>query len=104
MDIIEEARNGEVARKIIDHDNRLTTLEKALEKTGELVLEIHTALMGTMDKPGRIREIDDHSKFIEACKVRHEENKKERIDWTKWIERLTIAAMFTWILTKVGIK
>ena len=100
MDIIEEARSNEIANKVFDHGNRIA----ALEKTSELIIEIHTALIGTLKEPGILREIDNHDKFIEACKVRHAENKKERIDWTKWIERLTIAAMFTWILSKVGLK
>lgn len=100
MDIIEEARNNEMTNKVLDHGSRIA----ALEKTAELIIEIHTVLIGTLKEPGVLREIDDHARFIEACKIRHAENKKERIDWTKWIERLTIAAMFTWILSKVGIK
>jgi len=85
----------------IDHENRIV----ALEKTAVLIVEIHEALLGTLKIPGGlVKKIDAHEEFIEGCKSRHAENKKERIDWTKWIERLAIAAMFTWILTKVGIK
>jgi hypothetical protein len=100
MDIIEEARNNEMINKVLDHGSRIA----ALEKTSELIVEIHTVLMGTYKEPGILRAIDNHDKFIEACKARHAEDKKERIDWVKWAERLTIAAMFTWILTKLGLK
>ena len=75
-----------------------------MEKTGSLIVEIHTALIGTLKEPGLIKEIKDHSEFIASCKARHAENKKERIDFVRWGERLVVAAMFTWILAKVGIK
>lgn len=100
MDIIEEARSNQIASKVADHDNRLV----ALEKTAVLIIEIHTALIGTLKEPGLIKEIKDHTEFIASCKIRHAENKKQSIDWKKWGERLVIAAMFTWILAKVGIK
>jgi hypothetical protein len=100
IDIIEEARRNEMASKVVDHDNRITSLEK----TTELILEIHTALIGNYQQPGLIREIKEHSQFIGECKQRHAENKKERIDWQKWTERGMIAATLTWLVAKVGIK
>lgn len=84
----------------IDHENRISVLEK----TAVLIVEIHTALIGTLKEPGLIKEIKDHSEFIAGCKSRHAESKKERIDFKKWGERLVIAAMFTWIIAKLGIK
>ena len=84
---------------IVDHENRIA----ALEKMSEMITEIHTVLMVTYKEPGVLRQIDNHNIFIEACKARHAENKKERIDWIKWGERGAIAAGFAWIITKIKI-
>ena len=100
MDIIEEARKNEIANRVIDHDNRISILEK----TSSLIVEIHTALIGTLKEPGLIKEIKDHTEFIASCKLRHKEEKKTKIDWIKWSERLIIASLFGVILAKVGLK
>lgn len=100
-DFIDEARSAGTVRTLDQHEGRIS----ALEKTGALITEIHTALIGTLDKPGLVREIKDHSEFIAGCKARHQEQKKARIDWARWAERGIIAAALGWIVTrlKVGI-
>ena len=109
MDNLEDLRRQTQHENMVltshDHENRLTALEESTKKSFALTQEIHTALIGTLDKPGLVREIKDNSKFISECKKRHEEQqaleKKERIDWWKWAERGVITAVLAWITGKI---
>ena len=95
----------ELTRKVDGHENRIACLEADSKINGGLLKDIHTALMGTLEKAGRLREIDDHSRFIEACKKRKEDkdniDKLEKIDWVKWIERGAIVSVLGWIIAKI---
>lgn len=103
----EELRRQTQAENLVlttrDHENRLLSLEKTSEKTLGMTREIHTALLGTLDKPGLVLEIKEHSKFIAGCVERHKESKKAKIDWFRWAERGAIAAALGWIITKIKI-
>ena len=105
MDNLEELRRQTQHENMVltshDHENRLTALEESTKKSFALTQEIHTALIGTLDKPGLVREIKDHSAFIAGCVERHKEEKKEKIGWFKWGSRGAFAALTGWMFAKI---
>jgi hypothetical protein len=87
-------------REIIDagrehsHEPRIKALEDTSMETSRLVKEMHTALIGTMDKKGLVTTIREHDEFI--C-----EAKKSRVDWIRWVERAAAAAGFAWVVARL---
>ena len=88
--IIEDGRDMSIVKRVEEHDRRMD----ALEKTSTLVVEIHAALIGTLDKKGLITTIREHDEYI--CDA-----KKSRVDWVRWVERAVAATGFAWILAKL---
>ena len=93
----DESRLDGIIEITRQHEEKL----KRFDKLSDQVAEIHVALIGTYDKPGLIREVKDHSKFIEEHCMQDKENKKERIDWVKWGFRGSVAAGGAWVIAKV---
>ncbi|CAK0748336.1 hypothetical protein CCP3SC15_1550001 [Gammaproteobacteria bacterium] len=105
-EIIDASRDAGLSRRIEDHERRMVTLEE----TSGLVVEIHTALIGTMEKPGLVREIKDNSEFISGCKKRHdneiqvEQREKSSFKVKMAYGAVTVGGMVVvWLMGRAGI-
>ncbi len=105
MNTIEQLQEQTRIENLIDivkeHEQKITEFSK----TSKLVVEIHTALLGNMKEKGIVTEHRENCEYLKACRIRKEkeaeEEKKSRIDWVRWIERLVATAGFAWLLARM---
>lgn len=100
-DMRRDARFSEAERTLIDHANRLGSLEKMIEKISVQQDSFYLKMVGDLDNKGFITEFKEMCEKVNSILNERKEQKKIRVDWARWIERSAIAGLLAFLYDKL---